>query len=81
MSKSNEPKPIRELMPEGYLPKIAQMTGAWPSNISEVVNSERTRSKIWPAIEQLAKETDSKAYKARIEWLSTNRSKYTGAAA
>lgn len=73
MQKTIETTPIRDLMPEGFLRKIAQATGAYPSNISEIVNSERTNSKIWYAIEELAKETDSKAYKKRMEFLEKNR--------
>lgn len=75
-------KPIRELMPEGYLGIIASETGAWPSNISEIVSSERTSSGIWPSVERLAKESDSKAYYARIDYLnSIRRKKYTPQAA
>lgn len=68
-----QPKTIRELMPEGYLRIIAHETLAYPSTISEAVVSERTNSKLWPVIERLAKETDSKAYKARMEFLEKSR--------
>lgn len=82
MQKSNETKPVRELMPEGFLGLIAMATGAWPSNISEVVNSERTTSGIWPEVEKLAIKTDSKSYYERIEYLnSIRRKKYYPAAA
>jgi hypothetical protein len=73
------PKPIRDLMPEGYTRIIAAETMAYPSTISEAVVSERTNSKLWPIIERLAKETDSKAYKARMEWLSATRGQMAAA--
>lgn len=78
---TKQPKPIRELMPDGYLRIIAHETMAYPSTISEAVVSERTNSKLWPVIERLAKETDSKAYKERMDWLAAHRGRYSGAAA
>lgn len=81
MKKTEQTTPIRELMPEGYLPKIVEMTGVSRQTISNVVCDERINSKIWPAVEQLAKETDSKAYNARMEFLANRRTQLTGNAA
>lgn len=81
MKKSTDTTPIRELMPDKYLPKIAEMTGVGRSTISNVVRDETITSKIWPAVEQLAKETDSKAYAARMEYIKTRRANLSGAAA
>lgn len=75
MQKSNDTTPVRDLMPEGYLAKIAEATGAWKPNISDVVKSERTTSGIWPEVEKLAIKTDSKAYYQRIEYLNSIRKK------
>lgn len=80
MKKSEQTTPIRDLMPEGYLPKIAELTGVSRSNISNVVRDERTTSKIWPAVEKLAKDTNAAAYEARMAFLKY-RSHFTGAAA
>lgn len=68
-------------MPEGYLPKLVEMTGKDRTNISTIVRDERIGSKIWPYVEKLAKETDSKAYNARMEFLATRRNPLSGAAA
>lgn len=81
MKKSEDTTPIRELMPDGYLPKIAELTGVGRSTISNVVRDETITSKIWPAVEALAKETDSKAYAARMEFIKARRANFSGAAA
>ena len=81
MKKSEDTTPIRNLMPDGYLPKIAQMTGVGRSTISNVVRDETITSKVWPAVETLAKETDSKAYALRMEYIKTRRACLSGAAA
>lgn len=75
MKKLTHTTPVRELMPDNYLGIIAEATGAWPSNISEIVKSERTTSKVWPEVEKLAIKNDSKAYYARIEYLNSIRRK------
>lgn len=50
---------MRELMPDGFLPLLCKRTGtANLSNMSQVVSLENTRSKAWPAVLQLAKETN-----------------------
>lgn len=77
MNLQNNTTPIRNLMPEGYLPKIAELTGVGRSNISNVVRDERITSKIWPVVEKLARETNAAAYEARMSFLKY-RSHFTG---
>ena len=72
--------PIRELMPDGYLPKISELTGVSRSNISNVVRDERFTSKIWPVVEQLAKETNAAAYEARMAYLQWRKHSFGAAA-
>lgn len=80
MKKSEQTIPIRDLMPDGYLPKLVEMTGVSRSNISNIVRDERTTSKIWPSVEKLAKETNAAAYEARMAFLKY-RSHFSSAAA
>ena len=61
MKKTEQTTPIRELMPDGYLPKLVELTGVSRSNISNTVRDERTTSKIWPFVEQLARQTNAAA--------------------
>lgn len=50
---------IRELMPKGFLPLLCKRTKSGNlSNMSQVVNLENANSSFWPAVVQLAKETD-----------------------
>lgn len=70
---------IRDLMPEWYTTKIAEMIrkegGVVPatSNLSQVVNQERITSKYWKYVERLALQTDPEAYHARMEELREAR--------
>jgi hypothetical protein len=67
-------KPIRDLMPEGYTRLIISELGRGSaSNICEVVMTEKTTSKYWPAVEKLAMQTDSRAYRARLKYLTAKR--------
>ncbi|GAA3940755.1 hypothetical protein [Hymenobacter algoricola] len=50
---------IRSLMPEGFLKKLADLTGCRQrATLSGVVTYEATASKYWPAVEALARETN-----------------------
>jgi len=69
----SEPKTIRQLMPEDFTMTLARELGVDPANVSRVVSLEKTTSKYWPAIERLAIQTDSKAYRARIKYLEQKR--------
>lgn len=68
--------PIREIMPERFTRLIAakakQLLGKAPdtSRISDIVSQEAHTSKYWVAVEAVALETDSKAYKARMKFLT-----------
>lgn len=74
MQNNSEPKPIRDLMPKGFSMIICQAKGdADPSVVSKVVKLEKTTSSYWPFVEQLAMQTDSKAYKARMKYLEAKR--------
>lgn len=67
---TTETKPIRELMPKGFLPILARESGATRPNCSNAVNDENIKSKkIWPAIERLALETNPEAARLRIAYL------------
>lgn len=74
MRKQPETVPVRDLMPKGFLRKIAAETGSGRSHISTVVTDERTTAEIWPAVEKLAKETNAAAYEARKAYLDYQRS-------
>jgi hypothetical protein len=72
--KNNPPLPgIRKLMPEGFLGTLADRTGctAMP-DLSQIVLRERSRSKYWPAVLQLAQETNPQGYAA---WAAANPDK------
>jgi len=69
MKTIEEPKTVKEILPPGWLPTLAKLCQTDRSYISGVVNDEKITSRHWPNIEALAKETDSKAYKARIEFI------------
>ncbi|MCC3156469.1 hypothetical protein LJ737_04425 [Hymenobacter sp. 15J16-1T3B] len=57
---------IRQLMPDGFLRTIAERTGCTQrATLSGVVNYEQTSSKYWPAVEQLARETNPDGF---AEW-------------
>ena len=50
---------MRALMPDGFLGTLADRTGCKSvPDLSQIVLRERTTSKYWAAVEQLAKETD-----------------------
>jgi hypothetical protein len=74
----NEPKTIRQLMPAHFTMALARELQVDPANISRVVSLEKTTSKYWPAIEKLAMQTDSRAYRARMKYLETQRPVFTG---
>lgn len=80
MKVQKQTTPIRDLMPEGYLPKIAELTGVSRSNISNVVRDERTTSKIWPYVERLARDTNAAAYEARMAYLEWRKHSFGAAA-
>lgn len=61
----NEPKnpTMRQLMPEGYLRALLARTECRQrATISDVVVLEQTTSKYWPAVEQLARETNPEGF-------------------
>ena len=59
----NNPPTMRALMPAGFLPLLCKRTkSANLSNMSQVVNLENTRSAFWPAVVQLAQETNPAGY-------------------
>lgn len=61
---------IRACMPEGYLSMLAERTGVkTPTNLSQIVRLEQTSSKHWPAVVQLAKETQPELF---AEWLTAH---------
>jgi hypothetical protein len=68
--------PIRAIMPERFTRLIAakskEILGKSPdtSRISDIVSQEIHTSKYWIAVEAVALETDSKAYKARMKFLT-----------
>ncbi|SNC62440.1 hypothetical protein SAMN06265337_0670 [Hymenobacter gelipurpurascens] len=57
-----EPNPtptMRELMPTGFIKELARRTGCKSaSQLSGVISLENTGSRLWPAIEALAEETN-----------------------
>jgi hypothetical protein len=56
---------IRELMPEGYIAKIAEQTGQTnPGNISQMVRLEQVTNKHWPVVERVAQENDPQGFAA-----------------
>lgn len=57
-------------MPSDFTMILARELGADTANISRVVSLERTSSKYWPAIENLAMKTDPKACKERMRFLN-----------
>lgn len=57
---------IRALMPSGFLRTLLQRTGCKQrATISDVVLVEATTSKYWPAVEELARETNPEGF---AEW-------------
>jgi len=64
---------IRELMPEGYLAKLMDLTGTKNySNLAQIVRNEHTTSKHWPAVLALAEETAPARYAL---WAAANPDK------
>lgn len=58
-----KPPTMRELMPAGFTRILIQRTGITDTAaISKLVNNEQTTSKHWPAVEQLAQETNPKGF-------------------
>jgi|GEM_PF-5144088 len=54
---------IRSLMPEGFLKKLADLTGCRQrATLSGVVTYEASNSKYWPAVETLARETNPEGF-------------------
>jgi len=78
---------VRELMPDHYTTKIADMLRAegkaapYASNLSDIVNKERITSKYWPYVERLANEKDPEGYAARMAELREARGRDTNNAA
>lgn len=70
---------IRELMPDDYTTKIANLVRAdgkaapYPSNLSQVVTQERISSKYWPYVERLARDTDPEGYSSRMAEIREER--------
>ena len=61
-------------MPENFTMILARELQVDPANVSRAVNLEKTNSKrYWPAIERLAIQSDSKAYRERIKFLEKQR--------
>ncbi len=64
---------IRDLMPTNYTIELARRTGCKNiSNLSQIVRLEHTASKYWPAVEQLARETNPSGFAA---WAAANLDK------
>jgi hypothetical protein len=64
MADSQKPK-IRKLMPSGFVAVLAERTGLTdPAAISKLVNLQQHTSKHWPAVLQLAQETDPVGFAA-----------------
>jgi hypothetical protein len=72
--KNNPPPPsIRKLMPEGFLGTLADRTGCTSvPDLSQIVRLERSRSKYWPAVLKLAKETNPQGF---ASWAAANPDK------
>lgn len=64
-----EPKNIRSIMPDGFLPRLATACKTHRSNISAVILDEKYTSRYWPHIEKIALESDPEGYRARMEFL------------
>jgi hypothetical protein len=61
---------IRELMPEGYTVELSRRTGCKNlSNLSQIVRLEHSVSKYWPAVLQLAEESNPEGF---ATWAATN---------
>jgi hypothetical protein len=73
MKNNQAPPGIRNLMPEGFLGTLADRTGctAMP-DLSQIVLRQRSRSKYWSAVLQLAQETNPEGYTA---WAAANPDK------
>jgi len=73
------PQRIRELMPAGFSRTLVERTGCkQKQTMSDVVLSENPRAKYWPAVLQLAEETDPAGYAA---WAAANPEKLPAVAA
>jgi hypothetical protein len=54
---------MRELMPAGFLPLLCKRTKSSNlSNMSQVVSLENSNSRFWPAVLQLARETNPEGF-------------------
>ena len=59
------PPKMRQLMPEGFLAILADRTGSMSmQGLSQIVRFERVTSKHWPAVAQLAQETNPTGFAA-----------------
>jgi len=66
-------------MPINYTVELARRTGCKNiSNLSQIVRLEHTASKYWPAVEQLARETNPTGY---ATWAATHPDKQPAALA
>ncbi len=75
MVATSKSTPVRELMPDLFIPTILERvkaaTGKAPhkATISDAVANERYTSKYWPYIEALALETNPELYRERMAYL------------
>jgi hypothetical protein len=59
------------MMPDAYLSDLSRRTGLKSlPNLSQIVRLEQTTSKHWPAVEQLARETNPDGFAA---WEAANK--------
>jgi hypothetical protein len=78
-TKKNVPQHIRELMPPGYTRILMNRTNCHQKQtVSDAVLAENPRSKYWPAILQLAEETNSTGY---AQWVAARPEKLLKVAA
>lgn len=78
MKNNPEPKPIREILPDGFTMKVVKLRNkdgkkGDPSTVSRIVAAENTDSSYWPFIERLAMDENPKAYKERMRFLDKQR--------
>jgi hypothetical protein len=79
MEKATPPLKIRDLMPEGYLAILVDLTGCMSySNLAQIVRNQFFKSKYWPAILKLAEETNPQGYAL---WAAANPDKVPAAVA
>jgi hypothetical protein len=73
------PTKIRQLMPQGFGPLLADATGMTdPSAISRLVNYEQVSNRNWPAVVALAEKTNPDGF---AKWAAANPEKLPKVAA